>query len=324
MNDTTSPSSPNRCRLGTRGSALALTQSRWVAEQLQRLHPGLIVDLEIIKTQGDRITDVALSKIGGKGLFTKEIENALLEGSVDLAVHSMKDLPTVLPDGLLLAATPEREDPRDVLICPAATTGPSPNPLASLPQGAVVGTSSLRRKAQLLQHRPDLEIRDLRGNLDTRLRKLDAGDYEGIVLAAAGLKRMGWHDRLVHPLPFDLCLPAVGQGILALECREADQRTRDLLSPLNHEETQWAARAERSLLRHLEGGCQVPIAATTEVNAGRFKLQGLVASLEGTTILRDCLEGSLEENPETCGEELASRLLQQGAGAILKEIPRYE
>lgn len=321
-----SSSNPARVRVGTRGSGLALTQSRWVATQLQTLRPGLTVDLEIIKTQGDKITDVPLSQIGGKGLFTKEIENALLDGRVDLAVHSMKDLPTELPPGLILAAVPEREDPHDVLILhtPTPADTPTTDPLALLPKGATVGTSSLRRKAQLLHHRPDLNILDLRGNLDTRLRKVDAGDYDAIVLAAAGLKRMGWHDRVTCPLPFHICLPAVGQGILALECREEDAETLQLLSTSNHADTRWAAVAERTLLLHLEGGCQVPIAATTEVSAGRVRLEALVASLDGNVIVRDIVESDLHSDPAAVGEDLARRLLANGAAEILQAIRANE
>jgi len=309
-------------RLGTRGSALALTQSRWVAERLQALHPELTVDLIGIKTTGDKIVDVPLSQIGGKALFTKEIETALLEHHVDIAVHSMKDLPTELPKGLCVGAVPQREDPHDLLI-------PSPGlsnaidrerPLNSLARGSLVGTSSLRRKAQLLHHRPDLRVEDLRGNVDTRLRKLRAGDYDAIILAAAGLSRMGWLEVPDCSLPYACFLPAPGQGALAIECRKSDEKTTTLLKALDHPQTHLAVRAERQLLLCLEGGCQIPIAALAQCVDGLLSMEALVSSLDGREVIRDSLVGDDRDQPERLGDALAGRLLSSGAGAILEAI----
>lgn len=314
--------------LGTRGSRLALAQSEMLAAQLRAAHPGLAVELQIISTKGDRVLDVALSAVGDKGLFVKELEQALLDGSVDLCVHSCKDLPSQLPDGLTLAAFPERADPRDMLVLPLRE-GATPG-LDGLPAGAVVGTSSLRRACQLRALRPDLDLRDVRGNVDTRLRKLAEGQYDALVLAAAGLDRLGLvgaGDTLESDgarfvawrIPAELMLPAVAQGILAVECRADDASTRALLAALDHGPSRAAALAERGLLRRLEGGCQVPIAAYATHGAQGLALRGLVGSLDGATIVRAERAGGPDE-AEALGTALAEELLAQGAEAILAEI----
>jgi hydroxymethylbilane synthase len=315
--------------LGTRGSRLALAQSELIAAQLRALHPGLAVELQVIATKGDRVLDVALSAVGDKGLFVKELEQALLDRAVDLCVHSCKDLPSAIPAGLTLAAFPERADPRDVIVAPLRGTRPA-SELSALGRGAVVGTSSLRRACQLRALRPDLELRDVRGNVDTRLRKLAAGQYDALVLAAAGLDRlglMGAGGRLesdgaafvASPLPAELMLPAVAQGALAAECRADDAATLALLAPLDHAPTRAAAIAERAFLRRLEGGCQVPIAAYAEVSPSLLRLRGLVGSLDGATIVRGELDGPLAE-AEALGTRLADELLARGADRILTAL----
>jgi len=318
-----------KVRLGTRGSALALKQANWVAARLQEVHAGLQVELSIIKTSGDRITDAPLSSIGGKSLFTKEIEVALLERKIDLAVHSMKDLPVELPAGLCVGAVPEREDPHDCLIIrPGLSLGENVGRgiqtgdtlLDALPEASVVGTSSLRRKAQLLHRRPDLTVENLRGNVDTRVRKVCSGQYDAIILAVAGLRRMGWTDIMVSLLPYSQFLPAPGQGALAIECREDDKKIRSLLQPLDHTPTHNAVRAERQLLLALGGGCQVPIAAVAEGCDGSLRLEALVCSLDGREVVREALVADGNTKPEAVGEELARRLLSRGAAAILKAI----
>ncbi|MCE5333509.1 MAG: hydroxymethylbilane synthase [Desulfobacteraceae bacterium] len=302
-----------RIRIGTRGSMLALRQSGMIKAALEKLWPGLAVELEIIRTTGDKITDVPLAQVGGKGLFVKEIEDALLDGSVDLAIHSMKDVPAELPEGLEIAAVPLREDPRDVLIMNG------PKEIRDLPKGAVVGTSSLRRSAQMLTLRPDLEIRTLRGNLDTRIRKLHEGRYHAIILAAAGLKRMGWEDRITAYLdPVDF-IPAIGQGALGIEARSEDERIARLLAPLNHSESGIAIRAERSLLKELEGGCQVPIGGHARILGDRIQLCGLVASLDGREVFRVIRETAAEEAVKL-GKDVAAELLAAGARKILDEV----
>ena len=298
--------------VGTRGSALALRQTNWVVEALKSLHPGLEINVRIIKTKGDKIMDVPLAKIGDKGLFVKEIELALLREKVDFAVHSMKDLPTQIAEGLCIAAVPERVDPSDVLI----TNGPG---LADLPNGARIGTSSMRRRAQLRNFRPDLRISDLRGNLDTRLRKLDSGDFDGIVLAYAGLHRMGWTDRITEKIPPEICLPAAGQGALATEARNGDKSVADILKALDHVESHAAVLAERSLLRALGGGCQVPVGALGSMKDGDLMLAGVVASPDGTRVVRGEVTGS-PESPEDLGQELARALLAAGAEDVLREL----
>jgi hydroxymethylbilane synthase len=292
---------------------LALQQSGMIKAALEKLWPEITVELEVIKTTGDKITDVPLAKVGGKGLFVKEIEDALLEGSVDIAVHSMKDVPAVLPVGLEIAAVPEREDPRDALIIRKGKS------IADLPRGAVIGTSSLRRSAQMLSLRPDFEVRTLRGNLDTRLRKLEEGLYDAIILAAAGLRRMGWQDRITLYLDPAEFIPAIGQGALGIEARSADARISEILKPLDHPETAAAVRAERSLLNVLEGGCQVPIGGHARVFGNTVELVGIVASLDGRQVFRASGSAPVEDAVEL-GKRIASELLDSGAKRILEEI----
>lgn len=299
--------------IGTRGSQLALHQATVIQEKLIHHHPDLEVDLKIIKTTGDQIQDVPLAKVGGKGLFVKEIEEALLRGDIDLAVHSMKDVPVELPDGLHLSVITQREDPRDVLISRDEIS------FHKLPQRSTVGTGSLRRQSQLLHLRPDLRIKPLRGNLDTRLRKLEEGSIDAIVLAAAGVKRLGLTNQITEYFDPSKCLPAIGQGALGLECRIDDERIDTLLSPLNHVHSRLCVRAERSFLRRLEGGCQTPIAAHARLEGDDLILEGLVASVDGQRLVRDLVRGPLVEG-ESMGIKLAERLLSQGADQILKEI----
>jgi hydroxymethylbilane synthase len=306
--------------IGSRGSKLALWQSEWVRGRLRALYPQLKVAIEIIKTSGDVLKDAPLSLIGGKGVFTKELEEALLDGRIDLAVHSLKDLPTVLPDGLTIAVITEREDTRDALVLRAGFSLVSPS-LANLPQGAIVGTSSLRRLAQLKHLRTDLGIKDLRGNVDTRLRKLDAGDYTAVILAAAGLRRLGLAERISAAIPTAEILPAVGQGALAIETRVDDSEALRLLAPLEDLRTRLACTAERSLLRSLGGGCQLPIAAHAIVEDNRLRLEGLVAGLSGDVVIRDSLEGPATE-ASALGETLGRRLLKRGADSLLSGLAR--
>lgn len=300
-------------RIGTRASRLALWQAEWVQQQLQQLHPGLTVSLVPITTKGDKILDVPLAKVGGKGLFVKELEEALYDGSVDLAVHSMKDVPSVLPPGLILPCIPPREDPRDALVTPDGRG------FAQLPQGARIGTSALRRQAQLLHQRPDLTIVSLRGNVETRLRKMEEEQLDGIVLAAAGLKRLELAERISAYLPTDLSLPAIGQGALGLECRQGDERTLALIAPLHHADTAVAVTAERAFLRRLNGGCQVPLAAHATVMGDRVNMVGLVAEVDGSRLLKDTLDAPVSE-AETAGRQLAESLLSQGADSILAAL----
>jgi hydroxymethylbilane synthase len=300
-------------RIGTRGSKLALVQSEWVKKEAQSRYPELRVELVKIRTKGDKITDAPLSKVGGKGLFVKEIEEALLKREVDLAVHSLKDVPAELQKGLQLSVYPEREDPRDALVSSLFSK------VEDLPEGASVGTSSLRRSAQLLHMRPDLRIVPLRGNVDTRLRKLDSGELQAIVLAAAGLHRLGLSDRITALLSPDSVLPAIGQGVLGLEVREDDERTQNLISFLNDLETELAARAERAFLKELEGGCQVPLAGYARVEKGRLVLDGMVAELDGSVILKRKRSGE-RDKPEDLGLALARQLIAAGADRILEKI----
>ncbi|MBI2877587.1 MAG: hydroxymethylbilane synthase [Candidatus Tectomicrobia bacterium] len=300
-------------RIGTRGSLLALWQTRWVAARLKELEPGLEVDVRVIQTTGDKILDAPLAKIGGKGLFVKEIEEALLSGQVDLAVHSVKDLPTDLPEGLLLGAVPVREDPWDAWIAREGV------PLDQLRSGARIGTSSLRRQAQLLRRRPDWEIVSLRGNLDTRLRKLSSEGLDGIVLAWAGLERMGWADRVTEILPAEVCLPAIGQGALGIEVRQDAEEEMPFLDCLNHPPSYQAVAAERAFLRRLGGGCQVPIAALAEVQGDQLSLRGLVCSPRGDRWVSGKMGGKAGEAP-ALGQCLAERLLAEGAEAILEAL----
>lgn len=299
--------------LGTRASKLALQQSRWVAEQVMNLNPGLRVELKEIRTSGDKILDVPLAKIGGKGLFVKEIEDALLARDIDFAVHSMKDVPTQLPDGLDIVCVPPREDPRDALIAREVKR------FEDLPRGAKVGTSSLRRQAQLLHHRPDLVVEMLRGNLDTRLRKLREGLYDAIVLAAAGLKRLGWQEQVTQYLPVEISLPAIGQGALGIEARRDDAFVVSILARLEDAAARSAVTAERALLHRLEGGCQVPIAGHASLQGDRLRLAALVGRVDGSRLVHDQLEGPLSD-ASRIGAELAERLLRQGAREILDQI----
>ncbi len=300
-------------RIGTRGSQLALWQANWVRSALMERSPGLTVELEIIKTKGDKIQDVPLARVGGKGLFVKEIEEAILDRRVDLAVHSMKDMPSEIPAGLGIGAIPEREDPRDALVSRHGLS------LNELPQEAVIGTSSLRRGAQLLSARPDLKIVTLRGNLDTRLKKLETEGLDAVVLAAAGLRRMGFADRITQLLDETLMLPAVGQGALCIESRINDPEIDPLVNALNHVDTRTVVTGERAFLHRLEGGCQVPIAAHGHLDGEFYTLHGLVASLDGRTVIRETLSGPASE-PEKIGVSLAEHLLARGAGKILEQL----
>jgi hydroxymethylbilane synthase len=297
--------------IGTRGSKLALWQAEWVKTELIRLHKGLEVSLKIIKTTGDKILDVPLAKVGGKGLFVKEIEDSLLQGEADLAVHSMKDVPMYLPSGLHLSALCKREDPRDAFISVKYKN------LAELPSRAVVGTSSLRRACQLLHFRSDLTISQLRGNVDTRLSKLKSGQFNAIVLAVAGVRRLGLGDMITDIPGPDVLLPAVGQGCIGIECRADDERTISLTARLNHEPTAICVRAERAFLRKLEGGCQIPIAAHGRIENDSLVLEGLVGSVDGLTVIREKITGSLQEDPEALGLRLAQLLINRGAERIL-------
>ena len=295
-------------RIGSRGSKLALRQAEWVSAKLGEL--GEKSRIEIIRTTGDKITDVALSKVGGKGLFTREIEEALLAGSVDLAVHSLKDLPTMLPEGLALAAIPPRDDPRDAVVG---------RRLGDLPRGARVGTSSLRRAAQLRFVRPDLVVEPVRGNLDTRLRKLEEGQYDAIVLAVAGLRRLGWEAHIAEILPLDRMLPAVGQGALAIETRDEEGPVWDICRRLDDPDTHRAVTAERALLAALGGGCQVPIGAHAEISHGTLFLRAVVISPNGAEAVSQEIRGDTER-AEALGHELGRRLLASGAEAILEAV----
>jgi len=300
-------------KIGTRGSLLATTQSTWVKNQIEAHHPGISVELVIIVTKGDKILDVPLAMVGGKGLFVKELEEALLRKEVDLAVHSMKDVPSELPEELHLGIIPPRENPHDAFISTRYAT------FADLPEGATVGTSSLRRRSQLAALRPDLEIVDLRGNLDTRLRKLDEGQFQAIILAAAGLNRLGMSSRATGYFAAKEMLPAVGQGALGIELRKDDAELLAGLAFLNDANTTVAVAAERGFLYRLEGGCQVPIGAFAEVNNGQVELTGLVASIDGKTVLKESITGPNEEAREL-GTKLANKLLDKGAREILAEV----
>ncbi|KJV42570.1 hydroxymethylbilane synthase [Acinetobacter indicus] len=303
----------NTLKIATRQSPLALWQAEHIRARLEALHAGLNVELVPFVTQGDKILDTPLAKIGGKGLFVKELEAALLDGRADLAVHSMKDVPMALPEGLSLAVICEREDPLDAFVSNTYAS------FQDLPQGAKVGTSSLRRKCQILKARPDLEIIDLRGNVGTRLSKLDAGQYDAIILASAGLKRLGLSERIRHTLTPEVSLPAVGQGALGLECRTNDQAVLELILPLMDDETNVCVRAERAFNAYLEGGCQVPIAGYATLKDGQLSMEGRVGSVDGQTLLSAQLSAAPEQ-AEQLGEQLAQNLLAQGAGELLKAL----
>jgi len=304
-------------RIASRRSQLAMVQTEWVQAELLRAHPGLEISIEAMATQGDKILDVALAKIGDKGLFTKELEAQMLVNHADIAVHSLKDLPTNLPAGLMLGCVTEREDPADALVVHSRHLDKS---LASLPEGSVVGTSSLRRLAQLRYHYPHLVFKDVRGNVITRLEKLDSGDYDCLILAAAGLGRLGLADRIHELIDPSISLHAVGQGALGIECREADPEVLALIKVLEHRPTALRCLAERSFLRSLEGGCQVPIGVNSSFDsADNLVLIGMVASLDGKRLIRDQVQGSLAD-PEAIGIALAEKLRSQGAGEILQQI----
>lgn len=302
-------------KIATRKSPLALWQANFVKERLEALHPDLQVELVPMSTQGDKILDTPLAKVGGKGLFVKELETAMLEGRADIAVHSMKDVPVEFPDGLGLHTICEREDPRDAFVSNHF------NQIDELPQGAVVGTSSLRRQCQLRAARPDLVIRDLRGNVNTRLAKLDAGEYDAIILAAAGLKRLEMAHRIAAFIEPEQSLPANGQGAVGIECRLDDHELHALLAPLEHPETRIRVLTERAMNRALQGGCQVPIGAYALVQGEEVWLRGLVGSPDGARVIRDEIRGPLAEG-EALGHTLAQRLLAAGADVILAEVYR--
>ncbi|MDJ0554135.1 MAG: hydroxymethylbilane synthase [Microcoleaceae cyanobacterium MO_207.B10] len=303
-------------RIGSRKSQLALVQTYWVQEELQKNFPDITFEVETMSTQGDKILDVPLAKIGDKGLFTKELEVGMLEKKTDLAVHSLKDLPTNLPEGLMLGCVTERENPADALVVHEKFKDKQ---LETLPEGAVIGTSSLRRLAQLRHHYPHLEFKDVRGNLNTRLAKLDAGEYDAIILAFAGLHRLGMGDRIHQVIPPEVSLHAVGQGALGIECREGDSDILNLLKSLEHTVTAQRCYAERAFLRELEGGCQVPIGVNTQIEGEKLTLTGLVASLDGKKLVKDVVIGTAAE-AEQIGIELAKKLTEQGAQEILDEI----
>ena len=300
--------------IGSRGSKLALIQANWVKSQLEKDNKEIEFTIEIIKTTGDKITDVPLSKIGSIGLFTKELEDALLDKKIDLVVHSAKDMATEIPDGLEIGAITKREDPRDALISKGNKS------LKDLPQNAKLGTSSLRRKAQVLAYRPDLEILDLRGNLDTRLQKLETGDLDAILVAMAGLTRLGCADKATEVIPYDIMLPAVGQGALCIEIRENDEQIKDLLKVVLHYDTRFAVMAERVLLHRLQGGCQIPIGAHAEIIFPvNIKMEAVVCSLDGKTVIRDSVVGKVDDY-SVMGLDLANKLLGRGGRQILEDI----
>lgn len=299
--------------IGTRSSRLALWQAGYIARRLREKHPSLIVEEKRMTTKGDRILDAPLAKIGGKGLFTKELETAMLAGEIDIAVHSLKDMPTEVPEGLVITAITERYDPGDAVVSPRYQT------LAALPPGARVGTSSLRRRAQLLAARPDLTLFDLRGNVNTRLEKLDAGEYDAVILAVAGLKRLGFGDRITEVLPRALCLPAVGQGALAIEARGDDHEVRNLVDFLRDEAMTDCAAAERAFLETVEGGCQVPVGVYAAVDGDQLSVEAVIASLDGRQRFRDTRTGPRREAKEL-GREMANVLLDAGGIEILHGI----
>ena len=305
--------SENILRIATRKSPLALWQAHYVSDLLKHHHPDLEIELVTMTTQGDKILDTPLAKVGGKGLFVKELETGMLEGRADIAVHSMKDVPVEFPSGLHLAVICQREDPRDAFVSNNFKS------LDELPQGARLGTSSLRRQAQISALRPDLKIIDLRGNVNTRLKKLDDGEYDAIILAAAGLKRLKFDDRITQFIGTDVCLPAIGQGAVGIECRSDDARVHNLIAPLNDSKTQTRVLAERAMNERLQGGCQVPIAGYAELERGLIMLRGLVGQVDGTKIIRGDIAGP-PENAEELGIVLAEDLLSRGADKILNEL----
>ena len=307
---------PHKIRIGSRGSELALWQSYHVKTLLEARFPGISIDVQKIKTTGDKIQDAPLAKIGDKGLFTKELEIALLDERVDIAVHSFKDVPTFVPEGLAIAAVLEREDVHDVFIVHSKK---SHRTFLDLPANAVIATGSLRRKCQLLNVRPDLQIVEIRGNLNTRMKKLDSSEWDGMILAKAGVTRLGWELRITDMLPFELMLPAVGQGALAIESRAGDRSVVDMLRPLHHERTAVAVTAERALLRYFEGGCQIPIGAYGQIIGDTLHLDAVIGSLDGKRIVRGNKVGAIAD-AEHIGIVLAKQLFGQGGKEILEEI----
>lgn len=302
--------------VGTRSSQLALWQADFVIGELAKKYPELVVEKRLMTTKGDKILNAPLAKIGGKGLFTKELETAMLEGEIDIAVHSLKDMPVVVPEGLVITAITQRADPGDAFVSSKYES------FQQLPAGAKVGTSSLRRKAQLLHARPDLQIEDLRGNVNTRLRKMEEENFDGIILACAGLKRLGFGDKIRQVLPQTMCLPAVGQGALAIECRQADKETRELLEFLNDKCTRLCTEAERGFLATVEGGCQVPVGVHAVSAEAGIRVEAVIASLDGSTLLRDALEAEIKDAQEAraVGVNLAEKLLARGGREILRSI----
>jgi len=299
--------------IGSRGSQLALWQANWVKAELERLHSNVDINIRVITTSGDKIQDVPLAKIGGKGLFVKEIEEALLAKEVDLAVHSMKDVPMEIPAELVVSVITKRESPLDALISKNGER------LVNLPQGATIGTSSLRRSSQLLKYRVDFKIHPLRGNVDTRLRKVKTENYDAIILASAGLNRLGWASDITEEISEEILLPAMGQGALGIETRLDDTKTYDFISTLNHKQTNYAVTAERALVGRLDGGCQVPIGAYAKIENNLISLKGLVASLDGKTIYTSENTGPVDD-AINIGQELGSRLLKMGANEILEKL----
>lgn len=302
-----------RIKIGTRGSKLALWQADWVRSALNAEQPSLLIEIVVIKTKGDRFLDVPLAMVGGKGLFVKEIEDALLNGHIDIAVHSMKDMPAEIPDGLSIGAIPKRENPKDVIISKKGL------PLSELKLNARIGTSSLRRAAQLQHIRPDFAILPLRGNLDTRIRKLETEDLDAIILAAAGIKRLGLESRITECLDADIMLPAVGQGALCIEIRKDDHKIGQRVAVLDHHQTRVAVMGERAFLNRLKGDCSIPIAAHGKVEKNRFTLCGLVATVDGATVIKKTLSGAAGLSEDT-GVKLADCLISMGAGEILQNI----
>jgi hydroxymethylbilane synthase len=300
-------------RIGTRGSGLALRQTEIIADDIRRSSPDLHIEIVPIRTQGDKMQNISLVKIGGKGVFVKEIEEALLRGDIDCAVHSMKDVPTEIPDGLEIGIIPEREDARDVLL------SRNDMKLESLPKGARIGTGSLRRSMQLLNLLPDCRIVPIRGNLDTRIKKLSAEELDGLILAAAGIRRMGWSARIRQYIPVEVMVPAAGQGAIGIETREGDDDVKDMLAFLNHEETAMEVRSERPFLRHLGGGCQVPIAAIARKKENTLLLRGIVGSIDGKKMICDEVEGPCDSGEEL-GIQMAEHILARGGRAILDEV----
>ncbi len=305
-----------KVKIGTRGSKLALWQMEFVRKKLSEVFPDAEFEIKVIKTKGDKILDSPLSKIGDKGIFTREIEIELLNREIDIAIHSLKDLPTKLPEGLMIGAVTEREDVRDVLISKNNLK------LSDLPKGAVIATGSLRRRAQLLHFRSDFKFVDLRGNIDTRFRKFDESNWDAMVLAFAGVSRMNYNDRIAELISTDIMLPAVGQGAIAVEVREDDVKILDMVRQINHLETELATKSERALLRRLEGGCQVPIGAFAMVNDGKIKISAMISNFDGTFFVRDSIEGFVGDDVEELGFELAEKLLEQGGARILEEIKK--